>query len=78
MPRGCTRAEVEAAPPVWEITNAVIADSDSDTLARALQFDELLYRLGEGDARAGESQALGTHRLGRQARFLLVAQVVPL
>jgi SAM-dependent methyltransferase len=45
LPRGCTRADVEEAFPAWEITDAVIADSDPDPLARALRFDELFYRL---------------------------------
>ena len=31
--------------PAWEITDAIIADSDPDPLARALRFDELFYRL---------------------------------
>jgi SAM-dependent methyltransferase len=45
LPRGCTRADVEEAFPAWEITDAIIADSDPDPLARALRFDELFYRL---------------------------------
>ena len=45
LPRGCSRADVEEAFPGWEITDAVIADSDPDPLARALRFDELFYRL---------------------------------
>ncbi len=46
LPRGCTRAEVEDAFPVWEITDTVIADTEPDPLARALRFDEVFYRLG--------------------------------
>ena len=45
LPRACTRADVEEAFPAWEITDAIIADSDPDLLARALRFDELFYRL---------------------------------
>lgn len=45
LPRGCTRADVEEAFPGWVITDAVIADSDPDPIARALRFDELFYRL---------------------------------
>ena len=45
LPRGCTRGEVEEAFPAWEVTDAVIADSDPDPLARALRFDEVFYRL---------------------------------
>ena len=45
LPRGCSRADVEEAFPGWEITDAVIADSDPDPLARALRFDEVFYRL---------------------------------
>ena len=45
LPRGCARSDVEEAFPGWEITDAVIADSDPDPLARALRFDELFYRL---------------------------------
>jgi hypothetical protein len=36
---------VEEAFPAWEITDAIIADSDPDPPARALRFDELFYRL---------------------------------
>ncbi len=45
LPRGCTRADVEEAFPDWEITDAVIADSAPDSLARALKFEETFYRL---------------------------------
>ncbi len=45
LPRGCTRADVEEAFRSWEITDAVIADSAPDSLARALKFDETFYRL---------------------------------
>jgi hypothetical protein len=31
--------------PAWEITDAVVADSGPDALARALRFDEAFYRL---------------------------------
>jgi hypothetical protein len=39
------RADVEEAFPAWKITDAVIADTDPDPLARALRFAELFYRL---------------------------------
>lgn len=45
LPQGCTRADVEEAFPVWEITDVVVADSDPGPLARALRFDEVFYRL---------------------------------
>ena len=45
LPRGCTRADVEEAFPAWKITDAVIANTDPDPLARALRFAELFYRL---------------------------------
>ncbi len=45
LPRGCTREDVEEAFTGWEITDAVVADSEPDSLARALRFDEVFYRL---------------------------------
>ena len=48
LPRGCTREDVADAFPDWEITAAVVADSDPDSLARALRFDEVFYRLRRG------------------------------
>jgi hypothetical protein len=29
----------------WQISDAVVADTEPDALARALHFDELFYRL---------------------------------
>ncbi len=52
LPRGCSRADVDEAFPSWEVTDAVVADSDPDILARALRFDEIFYRLTRRSARA--------------------------
>lgn len=48
LPRGCTRADVEAAFPDWVVTAVVDADSDPDPIARVLKFDEVFYRLRRG------------------------------
>ncbi len=45
LPRGCTRADVEAAFPAWQITDAIDADTDPDPIARVFKFDEVFYRL---------------------------------
>ncbi len=45
LPRGCTRADVEQAFPAWRITDVVDADTEPDSLARRLKFDEVFYRL---------------------------------
>ena len=45
LPRGASRAEVEAAFPDWEITDVVVADTDPDPIARLFKFDERFYRL---------------------------------
>ena len=45
LPRGCTRADVEAAFPAWRITDVVDADTEPDPLAKALKFEEVFYRL---------------------------------
>ena len=45
LPRGCTQTDVEEAFPGWQVTDAVVADSAPDRLARALRFDEVFYRL---------------------------------
>jgi SAM-dependent methyltransferase len=45
LPRGCTQADVEAAFPAWQITDAIEADTDPDPIARAFKFDEVFYRL---------------------------------
>jgi hypothetical protein len=45
LPRGASRADVERAFPGWEITDAVIADTEPDPIARVFRFDERFYRL---------------------------------
>lgn len=45
LPRGCTQADVEAAFPLWEVTEVVDADTDPDPISRLLRFDEVFYRL---------------------------------
>ncbi|WP_186762673.1 hypothetical protein [Lentzea tibetensis] len=45
LPRGATRADVEEAFPRWRITDVEVADTEPDSLARLLKFDELFYRL---------------------------------
>ncbi len=45
LPGGCTREDIEEAFTGWDIAEAVVADSDPDSLARALRFDEVFYRL---------------------------------
>jgi cyclopropane fatty-acyl-phospholipid synthase-like methyltransferase len=45
LPRGASRAAVEAAFPGWEVTDVEVADSEPDALARLFRFDERFYRL---------------------------------
>lgn len=45
LPRGASRAEVERAFPAWEITDAEVADTEPDPIARLFRFDERFYRL---------------------------------
>jgi SAM-dependent methyltransferase len=45
LPRGCTQADVEAAFPAWQITDALDADTDPDPIARVCKFNEVFYRL---------------------------------
>lgn len=45
LPRGCTQADVEAAFPAWQVSDAIAADTDPDPIARAFKFDETFYRL---------------------------------
>ncbi len=45
LPRGASRAEVEAAFPGWTITDVEVADTEPDALARLFKFDERFYRL---------------------------------
>jgi hypothetical protein len=45
LPRGASRAAVEAAFPGWELTVVEDADTEPDALARLFRFDERFYRL---------------------------------
>jgi ubiquinone/menaquinone biosynthesis C-methylase UbiE len=45
LPRGASREDVTRAFPGWEITDAEIADSAPDVIARVFRFDERFYRL---------------------------------
>lgn len=45
LPRGATRADVEAAFPGWKITDVEVADTEPDPIAQRLKFDEHWYRL---------------------------------
>ncbi len=45
LPRGASRSEVERAFPDWEITDTEIADTEPDSIAKLLKFDERFYRL---------------------------------
>ena len=45
LPRGASRAAVEAAFPGWEVTDVAVADTEPDVLARLFRFDERFYRL---------------------------------
>jgi SAM-dependent methyltransferase len=45
LPRGASRADVERAFPDWEVTDAEVADTEPDALARLFKFDERFYRL---------------------------------
>jgi hypothetical protein len=45
LPRGASRADVERAFPEWEITDAPVADTEPDLIARFFKFDEHFYRL---------------------------------
>jgi cyclopropane fatty-acyl-phospholipid synthase-like methyltransferase len=45
LPRGASRAGVEAAFPGWELTDVEVADTEPDALARLFKFDERFYRL---------------------------------
>jgi hypothetical protein len=45
LPRGVSRAGVEAAFPEWNVTDVEIADTEPDALARLFKFDERFYRL---------------------------------
>ena len=45
LPRGASRAAVEAAFPGWEVTDVEDAGTEPDALARLFKFDERFYRL---------------------------------
>jgi hypothetical protein len=45
LPRGASRAAVEAAFPGWDVTDVEVADTEPDALAQLFKFDELFYRL---------------------------------
>ena len=45
LPHGVSRADVERAFRGWEITDAEVADTQPDALARLFKFDERFYRL---------------------------------
>ena len=45
LPRGASRAAVEAAFLGWEVTDVEDADTEPDALARLFKFDERFYRL---------------------------------
>ena len=50
LPRGASRADVEAAFPGWEVTDVEVADTEPDALARLFKFDERFYRLRREEA----------------------------
>lgn len=52
LPRGASRAAVEAAFPGWEVTDVEIADTEADALARLFEFDERFHRLRSGSPRS--------------------------
>ena len=45
LPRGASRAAVEAAFPGWHVTDVEDADTEPDVLARLFKFDQRFYRL---------------------------------
>lgn len=45
LPRGASRADIEAAFPGWQITDVEVADTEPDAIARLFRFDEHFYRL---------------------------------
>lgn len=45
LPRGASRADVERAFSGWKVTDAEVADTEPDPLARLFRFDERFYRL---------------------------------
>jgi cyclopropane fatty-acyl-phospholipid synthase-like methyltransferase len=51
LPRGASRAAVEAAFPGWQVTDVELADTEPDALARLFKFDERFYRLRRNGTR---------------------------
>ncbi len=45
LPRGASRADVERAFSGWEVTDAEVADTEPDPVARLFRFYERFYRL---------------------------------
>ena len=45
LPRGASQEEIEVAFPGWEVTDAEVADTEPDGIARLFKFDERFYRL---------------------------------
>ncbi len=58
LPRGASRAAVEAAFPGWEVTDVEDADTEPDALARLFKFDERFYRLRPKQAVSREAASL--------------------
>jgi cyclopropane fatty-acyl-phospholipid synthase-like methyltransferase len=45
FPRGNSQSDIEAAFPGWKVTDVEVADTEPETMARLLKFDERFYRL---------------------------------
>jgi hypothetical protein len=45
FPRGNSQSDIEAAFPGWKVTDVEVVDTEPDTMARLLKFDEHPYRL---------------------------------
>jgi SAM-dependent methyltransferase len=54
LPRGASRADVARAFPDWEVTDAEVADTEPDALARLFKFDERFYRLRRDASLTGD------------------------
>jgi cyclopropane fatty-acyl-phospholipid synthase-like methyltransferase len=48
FPRGNSQNDIEAAFPGWKVTDVEVADTEPETMARLLKFDEHFYRLRRG------------------------------
>jgi SAM-dependent methyltransferase len=53
LPRGASREDVEHAFRGWTITDAEVADTKPDAIARVFRFDERFYRLRRDGAPTG-------------------------